>query len=107
MSTPRRRIIRPNVNVVASNHRQQQRLQKQRQRLESERAALARWMAKLKRAFHSVERLQGSVARLERKIMQIEPPTRNGEAESCPAQGRRGSPERRRTAGLAGKCAEV
>jgi hypothetical protein len=66
MSTPRRRIVRPDPAPSRRDHERS--LQRLRSRLEKERAALARWMPRLKRAFHAVERAQVQIARLERLI---------------------------------------
>ena len=70
MTTPRRRIIRPEPT---HDHRPTDRqLQKIRTRLDSERHALARWMSKLRRAFHGVEKIQQRINRLERQIARKE-----------------------------------
>ena len=60
MSTPRRRIIRPEVSAPNLHAQPARQIQKLRERLEKERTALNRWMNRLKRAFRKVERTQQS-----------------------------------------------
>ena len=68
MATPRRRIIRPEVQHAQSDRL----LQKRRSQLENDRHALTLWMRKLRRAFHQVEKLQQRITRLERQIARLE-----------------------------------
>ena len=71
MSAPRRRLIRPAPEPVATPDRSRQ-IQRLRERLEKERATLARWQTKMKRAFNAVTKSQNSVARIERQLTQLE-----------------------------------
>ena len=72
MTTPRRRIIRPDPPAEIPRQIPNRRVLKLRTRLDKERAALTRWMTKLKRVFHAVERSQQKVLRLERQINRLE-----------------------------------
>jgi hypothetical protein len=68
MSTPRRRIIRPQPPAPATDARRQRRLERLRANLEKERQALARWKTRLRRAFRAVEKHTRNVLRLEKQI---------------------------------------
>ncbi len=72
MSMPRRRLIRPDVDVEPTRSQPQRQTQKLRERLECERAALARWQKRLKRAFNAVEKCQRKIARVERQLARLE-----------------------------------
>ena len=68
MSRVRRRVLRNQQPITATEARRLDRIQKKREQLDKERVALGRWMTKLKRAFHTMEKLQGRIGRLERDI---------------------------------------
>jgi hypothetical protein len=68
MSTPRRRIIRPQAQPLVSDARRQRRLERLRATLEKERQALVRWKKRLRRAFRAVEKHTRNVLRLEKQI---------------------------------------
>ena len=72
MTTPRRRIIRPDPPATNSRPHPGPKILKLRTRLDQERAALERWMKRLKRAFHTVERTQQTIRRLERQVAKLE-----------------------------------
>jgi len=71
MTTPRRRIIRPQTTSVTSPDNQH-RIHKLRARLQGDRQDFARWLSKLKRAFHVVEKTEQRITRLERQITKLE-----------------------------------
>lgn len=68
MTTPRRRVLRPNVpGVVQAQTARQERWQRQ---LQADQQAFGRWMAKLKRAVTTLDRLQARMSRLKRQLSQ-------------------------------------
>jgi hypothetical protein len=71
MSAPRRRLIRPAPEPIATPDRPRQ-IQRLRDRLDKERAALARWQSKMKRAFNAVSKSQKCIACIERQLTQLE-----------------------------------
>ena len=72
MTTPRRRIVRPQNTTLAADPNRLRRLQRLRARLEKERTALSRWTTRLRRTFHAVEGLQRTTARIEKQIAKLE-----------------------------------
>lgn len=68
MTTPRRRILRPQREAVPADPRQQARLQRQREQLARDRIALKRWLTRLKRATNTVADLHQRIGRLESVI---------------------------------------
>ena len=66
MTTPRRRVLRPERTNPEPDPRQLRLIQKRRAQLENDREALARWMSRLRRALRAVEKLQRKISRLER-----------------------------------------
>jgi len=71
MTTPRRRLLRPDTPPITSVQSANQ-LQKLRSKLEKDRAGFARWLARLKRAFTAIDKHQRRIARLERQINKLE-----------------------------------
>ena len=71
MTTPRRRLIRPNAPTTNTSSATLQ-LQKLRGKLDKDRRDLARWMSRLKRAFTFVQKHHCRIARLERQITKLE-----------------------------------
>ena len=72
MTRVRRRVLRNQQTITASEARRLDRLQKKREQLDKERAALNCWTTKLKPAFHSMEKLQARISRIERDIVRLE-----------------------------------
>ena len=73
MSTPRRRLIRPQPEpTIVNAQRRQEQLTKLHVRLDKERISLTRWLARMRRAFHAVERQQKRVTRIEKQIAKQE-----------------------------------
>ncbi len=70
MTTPRRRLVRPEPALRPDEAARQRQLQRLHARLAQEQACLARWMARLRRAFHTVEKTQARLGRLQRQINQ-------------------------------------
>jgi len=64
MTTPRRRVLRPQPAPVA-DPRRTARLQRRREELAKSRAALRRWLTRLKRATNTVTDLHQRITRLE------------------------------------------
>lgn len=71
MTTPRRRLIRPDPSPTNPPPNAIQ-LQKLRTKLEKDRLGFARWLARLKRAFTAIDKHQRRIARLERQITKFE-----------------------------------
>ena len=65
MTTPRRRILRPNRGSLPPDPRQQARLQRKREQLARDRVSLKRWLTRLKRAANTVADLHQRITRLE------------------------------------------
>jgi hypothetical protein len=65
MTTPRRRILRPNRETPPADPRQQARLQRKREQLAKNRVSLKRWLTRLKRAANTVADLHQRITRLE------------------------------------------
>ena len=72
MSRVRRRVLRNQQPITATEARRLDRIQKKREQLDKERAALGRWSTKFKRAFHAMEKLQAKITRIERDITRLE-----------------------------------
>jgi hypothetical protein len=73
MSTPRRRILRPeSAPVIAAVDRR--RIERLRTRLAAERSALERWLTRLRRACTTVAKTQQRITRAERQLRQLETP---------------------------------
>lgn len=66
MTTPRRRLLRPDPPVDEVDVRRNRHRQRQAARLDQERAGFDRWMTRLCRACREVEKRQKRIARLER-----------------------------------------
>jgi hypothetical protein len=64
MTTPRRRVLRPQA-VPVTDPRQAARLQRRQSELTKSRAALRRWLTRLKRATNTVTDLHQRITRLE------------------------------------------
>jgi hypothetical protein len=71
MTTPRRRLLRPDLPPPSTPPNSIQ-LQKLRCKLAKEHAGLARWLTRLKRAVNAVAKHQRRLARLERQIARLE-----------------------------------
>lgn len=64
MTTPRRRVLRPQAVPVA-DPKQTARLQRRQSELAKSRAALRRWLTRMKRAANTVTVLHQRISRLE------------------------------------------
>jgi hypothetical protein len=72
MTTPRRRLIRPDPMPPTPGPQCQRQILRLRERLARERAALARWQSRMKRAFNAVAKCQKHIIRIERQLTNLE-----------------------------------
>ncbi|MCC7424363.1 MAG: hypothetical protein IT428_29190 [Planctomycetaceae bacterium] len=71
MTTPRRRVLRPE-RVAESRDRSPRLIARRQAQLERERDGFERWMTRLRRAANEVARRQKRIVRLERTLARLQ-----------------------------------